>query len=211
MQVAAATGTVSALRHNHDLLARQVLRQMAPVGAAGLCGFGAQGGTVRLDLRVLDAKARLDILQRQLDLVVSDALGATPEMGTPEYRYNVIETVGLRRQTIDLGFECCVPRFETVAHVGELREAATLGGKLSLAGRALGQKHCLQACNIVREIIDCSRHAIRIADFAASRPLAKRRCGVIIVWPWDERNGAHERGASRAPRSAPRTAPATAA
>ena len=90
--------------------------------------------TVRLDLRVLDAEARLDILQRQFDLVVGDALGATPELGSPQHRDDVIETVGLRRQTIDLGFECCVPRFEAVARVGQLREAATLGGKLSLAG-----------------------------------------------------------------------------
>ncbi len=61
-----------------------------------LCLFGG---------RILGAEGGLDVLQRQLGLVVTDLLRATPELGAAQDRDDVVEALVLRSEPVDLGGE----------------------------------------------------------------------------------------------------------
>jgi hypothetical protein len=86
-----------------DVLTRQMRRQVASVGAAGFRRLGPDDVANLLSSGVLGAMLRLDVLEGQLDLVLANPLRATAELRAAQNRDDMIEALGTRGQSFDLG------------------------------------------------------------------------------------------------------------
>jgi hypothetical protein len=78
-------------------------RQVASVGAAGSRPFNPDDVAGLLSASVLGAMLRLDVLEGQLDLALADPLRATAELRAAQHRDDMIEALGTRGQSLDLG------------------------------------------------------------------------------------------------------------
>src|SRR4051794_25032419 len=69
--------------------------QMAAIGPALLDGCLLDDRVGRLGLDILDAEARRDVLQRQVQLIVAELLGRAPEARAAQRPQNVRKALGL--------------------------------------------------------------------------------------------------------------------
>jgi hypothetical protein len=130
------------LRLDDDLLARQMRRQAASVGAPGFRSLGPDDVAGLLGCGILGAMPRLDVLKGQLDLVLADPLRATAELRAAKNRDDMIEALGTRSQSLYLGREKLTFLLQTFA----------LGIEPGILGPCR-QDHRLQRLGIVGQIV----------------------------------------------------------
>ena len=136
MQAAAAARAGLGLGLDHDLFARQVLGQRSTIGAAALRTVVLDDLVVLFGRRVLGAKRGLNVLERQRHLVVGDAFGRPPELGTPQDGDDVIEPFVPGREPGIIGLHGQQQRLQALDVVRKLVERVHHDGRFAdLPGR----------------------------------------------------------------------------
>lgn len=120
------------------------LDAFAPDDVVGLLGFGVVG-----------AVRRLDVLQREVELIIADALRRAAELRAAQHRDDVIEPLVLRGETVDLAGQSCV----LAGEAGMLGiDPGGLGAR-GIGFVAVCQDHGLQQSHVVGQVFDLHRHA----------------------------------------------------
>ena len=155
----AAAGADFALRLDDDLLARQVRRQVAAIGAPVLGAMALGCLALLLRLGVLGRYGGLDILQRQVDLLLVQPLGGASEPAAAQHHDDVVEAGIVRLEPIDLGGQRCLllaPRRLLML------ELPALAGQILTVGGKPGDQ-CLQAFRVLGKGVERQRHGCDIS------------------------------------------------